>query len=158
MPARSLPSCPISSFQTSLHISLQSAFTTLRNAISEADSNRNDKREAKHGRTPFVVIADSHTSLDLVDTPEVDAHGVEQRQAGNKGECPGRSERDSVAEVEQRGGDGAEDDREFELEEKSVNVSYCFLENVNLPMKGTCAQLQKTPSVPRAQARESSCL
>jgi hypothetical protein len=72
------------------------------------------------------VIADSHTSLDLVDTPEVDTHGVEQRQAGNKGECPGRCERDGVTEVEQGGSDGAKDDREFELEETSVDMSYSF--------------------------------
>lgn len=67
-------SSDISSFQTALHVSLQSTFTTFRNAIPETDSNRNDKRKAKHRRTPFVVIADSHASFDLVNTPKVDAH------------------------------------------------------------------------------------
>ena len=69
------------------------------------------------------MIADSHTSLDLVDTPEVDAHGVEQRQARNKGERPRRCKRDRVTEVEQGSCDGSKDDREFELEEESVNAS-----------------------------------
>lgn len=104
---KTFPSCFVSSFQTALHISLQSTFTTLRNTVSEADSNGHDKRKTKHGRTPFVVIADSDTSLDLVNAPQVDAHRVEQSQARNKSECPCRSERDGVAEVEQSGGDGA---------------------------------------------------
>ena len=117
---------PISSFQTALNISLQTTLTTLRNAVSEADSNRHDKRKAKHRRAPFVVIADSHTPLDLVDTPEVDAHGIEQRQARNKGERPRRCERDGVTEVEQGSCDGSKDDREFELEGESVNVPCRF--------------------------------
>jgi hypothetical protein len=70
------------------------------------------------------VIADSHTSLDLVDTPEVDTHRVEQSQARNKSERPRRCQRDGVTEVEQGSGDGAKDDGEFELIEKSVKVSY----------------------------------
>lgn len=126
MPSKTLLSCPISSFQIALHVALQSTFTTLRNAISEADSNRNNKRKAKHGRTPFVVIADSHTSLDLVDTPEVDTHGVEQRQAGNKGECPSRRQRNGVTEVEQGSSDRTKDDGELELGEESVDVFCCF--------------------------------
>lgn len=68
------PSCAISSFQTALHIALKPTFTTLRNTVAEADSNRHNKRKAKYRRAPFVVIADSHASLDLVDTPQVDAH------------------------------------------------------------------------------------
>ena len=72
------------------------------------------------------MIADSHTSLDLVDTPEIDTHGVEQRQARDKGECPGRCQRDSVTKIEKGSGDGAKDDGEFELEEKSVVVSYHY--------------------------------
>lgn len=72
------------------------------------------------------MIADSHTSLDLVDTPEVDAHGIEQRQARNKGERPRRCERDGVTEVEQGSCDGSKDDRELELEEESMNVSCRF--------------------------------
>ena len=115
MPSKTLPSCPISTFQTALHIALKSTFATLRNTVSEADSDRHNKRKAKHRRTPFVVIADSHTSLDLVDTPEIDTHGVEQRQARNKGECPGRCQRDGVTKVEQGSCDGSKDDGEFEL-------------------------------------------
>lgn len=126
MPSKTLPSRPSSTFQTALHITLKSTLTALRNAVSETDSNRHDKRKAKHRRTPFVVIADGHASLDLVDTPEVDSHRVEQRQARNEGECPGRCQRDRVTKVEQGGGDGSKDDREFELEEKLVDVSYHF--------------------------------
>jgi hypothetical protein len=67
-------SCDISSFHVALHIAFQSTLAPLRNAIAKADSNRHDKRKAEHGRAPFVVVADSHTPLDLVDTPEVDSH------------------------------------------------------------------------------------
>jgi hypothetical protein len=64
------------------------------------------------------VVTDSNAPLDLVDTPQVDAHGVEQSQTGDESESPRGRERDGVAEVEQSGGDRAEDDGEFELGEK----------------------------------------
>ena len=115
MPSKTLPSCAISSFQTALHIALKSTFATFRNTVSEADSDRNDQCKAKYGRTPFVVVADSHASLDLVDAPQVNSHRVEQCQARNEGECPGRCQRDGVTKVEQGSCDGSKDDGEFEL-------------------------------------------
>jgi hypothetical protein len=100
------------------NIALQSTFTTLRNSIAKANSNSDNKRKTKEGRTPLVVVTDSNAPLDLVDTPQVDAHGVEQSQTGDESESPRGRERDGVAEVEQSGGDRAEDDGEFELGEK----------------------------------------
>jgi hypothetical protein len=106
------------------NIALQSTLTTLRNSIPKADSNSNNKRKTKEGRTPLVVVANSNAPLDLVDAPQVDAHGVEQSQAGDESERPRGRERDGVAKVEQSGGDGAEDDGEFEL---GRYVSWCDL-------------------------------
>jgi hypothetical protein len=137
-------------------IALQSTLTTLRNPIPKADSNSDNKRKTKEGRTPLVVVADSNTPLDLVNTPQVDTHGVEQSQTGDESERPRGRERDGVAEVEQSGGDGAKDDGEFELGE---DVSWCVLlvcEDGNIPMTRKCALRQRTPLVPRAQARGSS--
>jgi hypothetical protein len=113
-PTRQLLMVPPSPF----NIALQSTFTALRNPIPKANSNSNNKRKTKEGRTPLVVVADSNAPLDLVDTPQVDAHGVEQSQTGDESESPRGRERDGVAEVEQSGGDRAEDDGEFELGEK----------------------------------------
>lgn len=61
------------------------------------------------------MIIDGTTALDGADAPEVEAQGVEEGDDGDDGESPGRRERNGVAEVEEGGGDGAEDDGEFEL-------------------------------------------
>jgi hypothetical protein len=102
------------------------------------------------------VVANSNTPLDLVNTPQVDAHGVEQSQTRDESERPRGRERDGVAEVEQSGGNGAEDDGEFELGE---HVSWCVFEvgeEINIPMTRTCALRRMKPLVPRAQVRGSS--
>jgi hypothetical protein len=139
-------------------IALQSTLTTLCNPIPKADSNSDNKRKTKEGRTPFVVVANSHAPLDLVDTPQVDTHGVEQSQTSDESESPSGRERDGVAEVEQSGGDGAEDDGEFELGE---HVSWCILlvcEDLNIPMTRMCALRRRRPLVPRALAHGFSFL
>jgi hypothetical protein len=100
------------------NIALQSTLTALRNPIPKANSNSNDKCKTKERRTPLIVVAHSNTPLDLVNAPQVDAHGVEQSQTRDESESPRGRERDGVAEVEQSGGDGAENDGEFELGEK----------------------------------------
>lgn len=53
-------------------------------------------------------------------TPEKQARGVKQRATGDDGERPSRSQREVVAEIEQRGGDGAEQDAEFEPGEEGA--------------------------------------
>jgi hypothetical protein len=111
-----------SSLQITLHITLQTPLRPLRNPIPKANSHSNHKRETKERRTPLVVIADRNTSLDLVDAPQVNSHRIKQSQTSDESERPSRSERDAVAEVEERGCDGAEDDGEFELEDA---VSLC---------------------------------
>lgn len=61
------------------------------------------------------MIVNSFPLLDAVDSPEEDGHGVEQGENGNDGERNSRRERYPVAKVEERGGDGAQDDGELEL-------------------------------------------
>jgi hypothetical protein len=117
-PSVSIPlSHSTSSLQIALHITLQAPLRPLRNPIPKANSNSDHKRETKERRTPLVVIADRNTPLDLVDAPQVNSHRIEQCQTGDESESPSRSERDAVAEVEERRCDGAEDDGEFELED-----------------------------------------
>lgn len=62
------------------------------------------------------MISYSPPPLDVVNTPQVQSHRVEQSDQSDDGERPGGSERDGVAEVEQGRSDGAEDDGELELE------------------------------------------
>jgi hypothetical protein len=138
------------------NISLQPTLTTLRNPIPKANSNSNNKRKTKERRTPLIMIADSNASLDLVDTPQVDTHGVEEGQTGDESESPRGCERDGVAEVEQSCGDGAEDDGEFELGERVSGCKLLVCEDTNIPMTKRCAPLRRRPLVPRVLARGSS--
>jgi hypothetical protein len=61
------------------------------------------------------MIIDRFPLLDAIHTPQENAHTVEQGDDGNNGEGDGGRHADAVAEIEERGGDGAEDDGEFEL-------------------------------------------
>lgn len=61
------------------------------------------------------MIRDSASLPDLIHTPEIESHAVEEGDAGHNSESPGGGEGDGVAEVEEGGGDTAEDDGEFEL-------------------------------------------
>lgn len=66
------------------------------------------------------MISHSPPLSDHLDSPQEKAGGVEQGQARDNGEAPCRSEGNAVAEVEQRGGDGAEEDGELEPGEKGA--------------------------------------
>jgi hypothetical protein len=56
----------------------------------------------------------------LIDSPEVQRHAIDQRQTGHDGEAPSAEEGDGVTEVEERGGDAAEDDGELEPGEEGA--------------------------------------
>lgn len=94
----------------------QITVTTVLESIANRHSHARNQSDTERCRTPFVVIANGFALLDAVDAPYVDGHGVEEGEFGNDGESGGRRDGYCVAEVEQRGCDGAEDDGEFELE------------------------------------------
>lgn len=89
---------------------LKPTFAALRKSIPKADGHRDHKTRTQERRTPFVMISDSSPPLDVIYTPKVQTHRVEQREKGNDGESPRGSQRNGVAKVEQSSGDGAEDD------------------------------------------------
>lgn len=93
----------------------QTPFTSLGKPITKADRDARKQAQAQHAGAPAVMVADGAARLDALDAPDVDAGAVAQGEGGDDGEGPGGRERDAVAEVEQRGGDGAEDDGKFEL-------------------------------------------
>jgi hypothetical protein len=96
--------------------------TAILQAIDKRHAHTGDQARTEHRGPPLVVVTDGAALLDAGDAPEVDAHAVEQGDDGEDGEADGRGQADEVAKVEQRGGDGAEDDGEFELceEEKKT--------------------------------------
>jgi len=51
------------------------------------------------------MIIDRPPLLEIRHPPQIDTHAVEQRDDGDNRECPGGSQRDVVAEVQERGGD-----------------------------------------------------
>lgn len=93
----------------------QVPLAALDEAVGETDDDRTHESEAEERGSPLIVIIQRATIADPIDTPEVDTHAVRQRDDGDDGEGPGRGKRDGVAEVEEGGGDGADDDGELEL-------------------------------------------
>lgn len=84
------------------------------------DRNTSNQTHTKRRRAPLVMITHSLPLLNPIHPPKEYRHGVEQCQDGDDGKGNRRREGDAIAEVEERGGDGAEDDGEFELEKTSV--------------------------------------
>jgi hypothetical protein len=77
----------------------------------------NHKTNADDRRAPFLIVDsfDVAALADLVDTPDVQHETVDEGHGGEDGKCPRGAEGDVViAEVEQSGSDGAEEDGEFE--------------------------------------------
>lgn len=92
-------------FQNSPLSPFQSTFATFRKPISETNGHCDKQAETKDGGAVGVMIGDSVAVPDLVDSPKIQAHAVEETEAGDDGEGPGRGEGDVVAEVEEGGGD-----------------------------------------------------
>lgn len=72
-----------------VYLALQASLATLGNPVSETYGHGDKKTDAKDGRPVSVVVGDCVSVSDLVDTPEVEAHAVEQGQTSYNGECPG---------------------------------------------------------------------
>ena len=103
------------------------------------------------------MIIDRPPLLQIRHPPQIDAHAVEQRDDGDNRECPGGSQRDVVAEIQERGGDRAEDDGEFELEDPvSIESSGSRRWKFDSPMRGTSARQRTRLSVLPGQAHGSS--
>jgi hypothetical protein len=66
------------------------------------------------------MIRDRPPLANFLNTPEIQTRTVTQRQTRNDSERPRGREAQAVAEVEQRGGDGAEEDAEFEPGEEGA--------------------------------------
>lgn len=66
------------------------------------------------------MVANRAARSDGIDTVKVEEEAVEQGENGNDGEAPGRGERDAVTKVQQRGGDGTNDDAKLEPGEEST--------------------------------------
>ena len=87
---------------------------------SKANRNRSKQTQAEQGRTDLIVIRDSAPLLDHVHSPEVQSNRVQQSTTRDDGKRPGCRKRKAVAEVEERGGDGAEEDAELEPGEEGA--------------------------------------
>jgi hypothetical protein len=104
-----------------LHVPLQPATDpALAKAIPKADRNCGEKANAKQRGSPLVVIHDGPTFANLTHAPQVQQRAVHERDARDNGKCPCSRERERVAKVEQRGGDGANKDGEFEPGEEGA--------------------------------------
>lgn len=78
--------------------------------------NHQNQPNTNNTRPPLLVIHPLNiTALsDLIDPADVQDEAVQEHRCGEDGEGPRGGEGDGVvAEVEERGGDGAEDDGEF---------------------------------------------
>lgn len=93
----------------------QSTLTAFSKSKPKADRHRRHQANAQHRGAILVMVRHSAPLLDIVHAPQVQRHAVEQGEQGDNGESPRRCKGDVVAKVEQRGGDGAENDGEFEL-------------------------------------------
>ena len=56
------------------------------------------------------MVVDSSSLLDLVDTPYIQTHAVEERNAGYNRERPGGGKGHGITEIEEGGGYRAKDD------------------------------------------------
>lgn len=106
------------------YLSLQPPFPPLHQPINEPDRHRRQQPRAQDRRpVPLVVHLPPHPPQpDCLDAQVVQQGGVDQRgeRDGREGDRCGGGE--AVAEVEQRRGDGAEDDAELEPGEEGALV------------------------------------
>lgn len=88
----------------------------LRLAISEVKIQRhgNKQQEAKPRRPVLVVVPDGSPLRDLIHTPQIQPHTVQQCHNSDYSETPCRVQREAVSEVEKGSGDGTEVDGELE--------------------------------------------
>jgi hypothetical protein len=104
-----------------LHVPLQTATNpALAKAIAKADSDRRKQPNAQQCRPPLVVIHDGSTFTNLAHAPQVQQRAVHERDARDDSERPSSRERQGVAEVEERGGNAADEDAEFEPGEEGA--------------------------------------
>jgi hypothetical protein len=66
------------------------------------------------------MIHDSPSFPDFADTPKVENGAVNKGHACDNGERPSSGEGEGVAEIEESGGDGADEDGEFEPGEEGA--------------------------------------
>ena len=102
-----------------IQLALQPTLSAFRESEYKADSHRDEQTSAQRARPPSIVVIDSSPLLDVGHAPDVDAHAVEEGNDCDNRERPSGGHGDAVAEVEERCGDGAQDDGEFELEHVS---------------------------------------
>ena len=99
---------------STLNISLQSALnTTLSKPVPETDGYGAEQSQAKQRRSPTIVICDRSPLLDLVYSPQVQACTIAQRKTSDDGERPSSCKSQAITKVEQRSGDGTDEDGEF---------------------------------------------
>lgn len=66
------------------------------------------------------MICDRSPLLDLVYSPQVQACTIAQRKTSDDGERPGSCKSQAITKVEQRSGDGTDEDGEFQPREEST--------------------------------------
>jgi hypothetical protein len=64
------------------------------------------------------MVGNGPTLLDLVYSPQIETGRVDEGQTGDDGKSPSGSKSERVTKVEQRGGNGADENGEFEPREK----------------------------------------
>lgn len=83
---------------------LQPPLTPITQPIPKTNRHGNHQPQTQHTRPPLIMIIHRPPILDLINSPQKQAHTVHQRDDGDDGEGPCRGQGDPVAEVEEGGG------------------------------------------------------
>lgn len=104
----------------SLQIALQAPTAALPKAIPKADTDGQKQADTEQRRAPLIMVRDGSPLSDLAHTPEIQTRAVHERDARDRRKRPRRREGEAVAEIEQRGGNAADEDAEFEPREEGA--------------------------------------